>query len=384
MIIEVTGIGYPNKGAELMLSAIVEQIQAEWKKGTIVSTKPTRRKDLGYLTLSRCGCHQKATYKWRGLDVGRIAANLCSSRSLRTFGLIADKEIDVILDSSGLRYSDKWGVNSIEKAICDYQRAKKRGAKIILMPQAFGPFENNEVRRAMVRMHEIVDRIYARDDTSYKFLRELFPISEKIQQAFDFTSLCEGTPPKDWHHFKGKIAIIPNQRMLDKTSEEISARYMNLMVNFSITCEKAGYEIFVLNHEGKSDESLCKALVEKTGSDIYYSGIRSAKEVKGIINLCSGVLTSRFHGLVSALTQGVPAIATSWNHKYEELLKTFDSADCIIDPLASEQQHIEAIKHWLATSIPAISEKRKNIETIAFSQKEQIKEFWIELEKFLS
>jgi colanic acid/amylovoran biosynthesis protein len=56
-----------------------------------------------------------------------------------------------------------------------------------------------------------------------------------------------------------------------------------------------------------------------------------AKEIKGIIGNSKITVSSRFHGVASSLSQGVPCLATSWNHKYEMLFKFFNQKDCVIN-----------------------------------------------------
>src|SRR5690606_16746170 len=42
------------------------------------------------------------------------------------------------------------------------------------------------------------------------------------------------------------------------------------------------------------------------------------------------VISSRLHGCICALGQGVPCIATGWNHKYQELYRDFDVPELML------------------------------------------------------
>lgn len=81
-------------------------------------------------------------------------------------------------------------------------------------------------------------------------------------------------------------------------------------------------------------------LAEKVSEAV--GGIPVVKEVdplhiKGILGTCDATVGSRFHGLVSALSQGVPSLATGWSHKYQRLFEDYEFGEGLVSVTDSDE-----------------------------------------------
>jgi polysaccharide pyruvyl transferase WcaK-like protein len=96
--------------------------------------------------------------------------------------------------------------------------------------------------------------------------------------------------------------------------------------------------VLVLNHEGTKDLELCQQLIEGKSDKIELVSEADPLKVKALIGQSRAVVCSRFHGCVSALSQGIACIGTSWSHKYEALFADYQSTELLIKPDLSEPE----------------------------------------------
>ncbi|MFP4481684.1 MAG: polysaccharide pyruvyl transferase family protein [Thermovirgaceae bacterium] len=320
MFIEIKGAEFVNRGAELMLRAILQRLRPEFP-GACFVLAPWLGRD-NKKKREELGLYKKIWFpsKW-GIQPGYLG-NLVPEKLRRIRGFVVHNEISVALDSSGFAYTDQMG----EDKTLDMAKAAKRwgklGTSVVLLPQAFGPFSSRKIRSAFRTIAENSEYIFPRDDVSYRYVTELAGESPRIIQVPDFTIGVRGVVPEIFP--EGRVAIVPNRHMIGKTSREESSRYVPFLVSCIRTLVSAGEKPFFLIHEDKGDLEIAEKINAEFDPGLYIYQEEDPLRLKGTIGRCKGMIGSRFHGLVSALSQGIPAFAVGWSHKYEALYRDFN------------------------------------------------------------
>ena len=320
MLIEIRKAEFVNKGAELMLRAIVAKLREELPKARLVMAPPTGYDS--YLERGELGLYQKTWLYRFNIQWGQLG-RIIPAKLRRMYGMVLDSEIDVVLDASGFSYSDQWGDGSSLEAARSVKRWKRQGTKVVFMPQAFGPFKASKTRQAFKEVAESADLMFPRDEASYRHVTDLVDERDHIKVAPDFTNLVSGEIPEDFDAQANRFCLIPNFRMIDKTGKEDSSNYIPFLITCAKYLQEQEAKPFILIHEGEKDLWLGQQVAKGLDQEINIIRETHALRIKGIIGVSDGVISSRFHGLVSALSQGVPALATGWSHKYEMLFQDY-------------------------------------------------------------
>jgi len=336
VIIEIRKAGFVNKGAELMLYAVMQKVKERYPEATLVMAPSALDGSHPFHKLVKIGFYPKA-WLWRyGIQWGYLAEFI--PRKLREmYGIVLDKDVDVVLDAAGFSYSDQWGVGNSEELAKSSFRWKKQGTKIILLPQALGPYQNPKIHKSVKKWTDNVDLIFARESDSYKHLTDLVGEKSKINISPDFTNLVKGSVPKNYNAGNKSVALVPNYRMVDKTPQKESKAYLPFMIRCAEYLVEQNAQPFILVHEGVNDRMLAEKISGAVG------GIPIVKEtdplhIKGILGTCDASIGSRFHGLVSALSQGVPSLATGWSHKYIRLFEDYGFKEGVVTVLDSDEE----------------------------------------------
>lgn len=367
MIIELRGVGFVNKGAELMLAAILERVRAVRPDVKFMMARGYGYSRQNYSTYGLYESTDFQRYKLRFRHIFAVWPNSFINR----IGFCAPDQADVILDASGFGYGDKWGASSARNLLTRrISLIKTKKPKIILLPQAFGPFSDAELIREMEVIIQNADLIYARDPESLKHLKALAPKAANIRLKPDFTNLISGRVPPNFDRNLYDVAIIPNSKMIETASDEDGRSYIDLLTEAAGYIRKKGFKPFLLLHEmGVGDSRLAEQINARVTPAMPLIREPDPLGVKGIIGASHAVITSRFHGLVSSLSQAVPCLATSWSHKYQMLLADYSYSQGLLDVGCSKdllKEKIEMIlnddsRKTIISGLRSESDKQKGL-----------------------
>ncbi len=347
--IVLSGINTVNKGAELMLYAILQQIEKKFPDAEVYVPLYAVRQGLPYI---------KTNLKLREkpyASLKKIAGKFHIPGILRRlklpYSFLVDlhpvKQADLFIDASGLNFSDQWNPSAV--AVKDWeislQGYSKQNTRIVFLPQVFGPVELENTKKLFALLSEYADLIMPREQVSLEYLQNQQVDSTKIFKFTDFTSVVNGSFPSNYEHLRGGICVIPNIRMIDKGGITMG-KYIDFLIKVINVSINQGQMVYLLNHEGTGDERLAYECSKKLDGQIEVVTGLNALEVKGLIASSYLCVSSRFHGVASALNSCVPCLSTSWSYKYEELYKDYGMKDCVLN-LNSIDASIAQVKEYM-------------------------------------
>ena len=278
-----------------------------------------------YAERAQYGLLQKVALN--GWGRSRLAVELMPDAFRRAFGLVRDDDVEVLLDAAGFAFGDQHPAQRTIDFARRVEAAKQAGKKVILLPQALGPFQRPPIREAFARIVAAADLVFARDDVSMQHAQEAAGAANHLKQASDFTNLVKPALSVDSDASK-RVAIVPNERMIEKAeSEDEAAAYVPLMVQCIRAVVDHGLQPALLIH-GQNDRPLAETIQQEAEHEVTLHEETDPVALKRFLGESHLVIGSRFHALVGALSQGVPAIGTSWSHKYEMLFTSTTAPRC--------------------------------------------------------
>jgi polysaccharide pyruvyl transferase WcaK-like protein len=377
MIVEIRGTNTRNKGAELMLRAIVRELESDHQ----VAVEPRvgsfeERARMGLLQKVPNG---RGPVGWMATAARGVLRRVRPNASSQ-YGLVFESDVRAVLDASGFAYSDQFDLHRSLVAADRAEQAKRRGKRLVLLPQAFGPFASASRREAFCRLADNADLVYARDRVSLEHVLSSGSRTDHVRLAPDFTCLLDGELPPGCQLPDRLALVVPSERLLTATTAEIRDTYLPFLTSAVDLLRSADFDVRLLQHE-RGDAGVIDALQSRLRAPAPLIAFESALNLKGIIGRASLVVGSRFHALVSALSQGVPALGLGWSHKYEMLFADYGCADHVVDPTMTSAE--------LSEHLTLLTEEQSRTKTIdllrqhAGAERDRTRAMWSEVRPLL-
>jgi colanic acid/amylovoran biosynthesis protein len=133
-----------------------------------------------------------------------------------------------------------------------------------------------------------------------------------------------------------------------------------------------------LNHEGREDLDIINRVNSRLSQRCPVISDINALEVKRVIGAAKIVVSSRFHGAVSGLSQAVPTFCTGWSHKYLELLQDYKVPEHLlrVDQPASA---LDTIRPYLDRSGAPYTELQAKLGSAMVLLEGQVQAMWSEI-----
>jgi colanic acid/amylovoran biosynthesis protein len=254
--------------------------------------------------------------------------------------------------------------------------AKNTNIGLIMLPQAFGPFTSLEIKKAFSFIATRAKLIYARDKESYNHLTELVEQKNNIRKAPDFTNLTDGIFDSKYTSKKDGICIIPNNQMVAKTDTKTGELYVSFLKKILKECLLQNEKPFILIHGSGKDVQLAEKITSGFSKiDIIIE--ENPLVAKGLIGISKVLISSRYHGIINGLSQGVPTFGTGWSHKYKEVFNDYNFNEGLL-PLSYTNTEIKNLVGYFKDTF-----KLKNLQNLLIEgsiiQKKLTENMWDEV-----
>lgn len=349
----ITGGSFINKGAEAMALTVRDKLISAFPDSTIFMRVAPQ-----YFDIARSNGFVPVNAKMPVSLLDKIKSKITA------FGHYWRD--DALIDIGGYQLGDPWGWRQAKGVAKKIRYCNFFGTKTIYMPQALGPFTHKAFERYIPFIINECSVFYIRDKKSLEDVNNICSVNEERLQpdiAWNFNAEGEEIDAiLDKYQItltRPAVCITPNLRVYERHGEHY-LDYLSIIIDYLVNIN---YQVILLGHElrldsKKDDRFLCRLLNDQNEAATHIDEFLSAKQIKRIVGLCEFIISSRFHALIAALSQQIPAVAIGWSHKYSELLSDVGLPDNVLE-ITDAPYDVNAINSKLVEIVQRLDNQRK-------------------------
>jgi coenzyme F420-reducing hydrogenase beta subunit/polysaccharide pyruvyl transferase WcaK-like protein len=344
----IVGGGLGNKGAQAMTFVAVDRV-----KKRLPGCRVCLLTSADYPLMSGEGPYAFDILPWSR----QVKAALLAPRSaaLEQAGVMdresrtaveAVERAALILDVSGFALSSDVRVKNSAEYLLNIIIASRHGIPFIALPQSFGPFDYplkyRVVLEPLLRVFlRYPYRLFARERRSAEHLSKyttanVFTGNDIVLEAggVDPANVYRDLPARrDITVEPGSAGVVPSLRVLQRTDPERLLSLYRILIERLLASERV---VYIIRHSHE-DLELCrrvKALFPDSPEVRLLAEDLTSFEIEDVIKRLDLVIASRYHSIVHAYRNGVPALILGWAEKYGELARGFNQEAYLFDASA--------------------------------------------------
>lgn len=360
-----------NRGAEAMVRTVIDQISKDYPDCVFHVLSYLPKEDMNEDIPDNCFIEDArpmmlSTFWFAWGILAKVIPCRCMPLAKHKNGMPALTKLDIIVDVFGVSFMDN-RLKFIPFNVLSLWPFLLAGVPVFKLSQAMGPFEKLLNRWSAKWVFTRLILLVARGKHTRQLLEDKGLWTDNCIESADIAFLFgEDKLPPPYHSRDNAVAIIPSSVVEAKLPG-----YRSKLISLAHKILDRGYHLKVVAHSWRNgslggrnnDMGLAMSIYDelspvwKDAVSLVGRGYNAAK-LKCEISRCQWVLTSRFHGMVSALSTGTPVFVIGWSHKYEEVLELFGQSQWALpynafepDKVWSLIEQMDASRHEIAEQI---------------------------------
>lgn len=345
----ITGAGLSNKGAQAMTFTAVDQLKRRFpnKHIYLMSSADYMRndeeKDLYNFTILPWDWQiiMELLNPFNRRSENSEKYNHFESSAAQIRKVIRDA--DYFVDLGGYRLFSDGKVNSAASFLLDMMVAKRFSVPYYVLPQSMGPFNCHPAKKlflyTVIKLYlPYARKIYLREEEGFRWVKKFTRKNVEKRQDIVLTNknydlgniYVKTIEPARTRIAPGSVAIIPNQRVLERTTRDY---YFNIYRSLIQRLLSAHKTVYIMRHsyEDLAIVEELKRLFAQETKVITITDDMSPMDFENLIEQFDFVIASRYHSIVHTYKGSVPSLVIGWAEKYSELLDIFGQGDYWVD-----------------------------------------------------
>lgn len=368
MNVLITGASFANRGAQSMLFTVVNEVKSKYDSAEFYYLPTNYFKEncfencadyrFTFVYDDLAVCDFPIKYGFVGKLKRRMDSKIISDRiaayNVPKLSDLWDK-LDVLIDISGYSLTSKFGISSINRMLRHIRKAQSLDIPVILMPQSYGPLNFGEKTEAVCReigeAFSKIDLLFAREQEGMEVLLNECGVNNAVlspdivlqAKEIDWENVFAEEPVLNVHELstEGNVGIVPNGETVKNGNKEF---VLNCYQRIIRQLREKNKEIYIFRHS--DDLSLCRDIYALVKDDEHCHLIEdemNCMEYGAFVKQFDFVIASRFHSVVHAYREGIPAFVLGWAIKYQELTKLLGQEEYAFDITKANEEDIDTM-----------------------------------------